>query len=304
MRAFKSLPCIICASLILAGCASTDSQTSEAYSEDITNPDVAMAQDSGPSVSPVLKKIAAEGSVEIYSLDDTDLPADAPSFPDRGPEMLKLSAENYSERPEQVANESSVEIYPLDGGMHLSVQPVAPSQGYYTPEPVQAAPVVPVISGDVDEDNFRQEPEQQAMQDVPVISGEMQEQPQPQPQAEIEAVSSRSPKAVVYFAHDSVMPETGAMNTISELASEYRDFTGMMSVEGHASAQSSVADPVKRKIINLKISMDRALSVARALMQKGVPAENIATKAYGETRPVGTDPAANRRVEVYDSAEQ
>ena len=64
-----------------------------------------------------------------------------------------------------------------------------------------------------------------------------------------------------------------------------------------------VTQEAERKIINLKISMDRAFAVSRALIQRGIPAEAIKVVAWGDSRPPplvngkNTESAA-RRVEI------
>lgn len=104
----------------------------------------------------------------------------------------------------------------------------------------------------------------------------------------------------IYFDHDSVSLNQEDLATLSTVG---RGYTGQdISVMGHASVMSSIQDPIQRKIINLKISMDRAFAVARALIESGIPPERIETKGYGETRPPvpGHKPieVASRRVEV------
>ncbi len=72
-----------------------------------------------------------------------------------------------------------------------------------------------------------------------------------------------------------------------------------VSVEGHASQRSNIEDPIKRQVANLKVSMNRAFNVAKTLIEDGVPAHMIETKAYGEARPIiGVDSEANQRVEI------
>jgi outer membrane protein OmpA-like peptidoglycan-associated protein len=104
----------------------------------------------------------------------------------------------------------------------------------------------------------------------------------------------------IYFDHDSVSLKQEDLATLSVVS---RGYSGQdISVMGHASVMSSIQDPVQRKIINLKISMDRAFAVARALIESGIPPERIETKGYGETRPPVPShkpvDVASRRVEV------
>lgn len=113
-------------------------------------------------------------------------------------------------------------------------------------------------------------------------------------------VASISTDPVVYFNRGSASLSQEDLMLISGLAGNYRG--NSVSVAGHASTESSIEDPVQRKIVNLKLSMERAYNVAKALIESGIPAERIETRAYGETQPpAGSDrpiDVASRRVEI------
>ncbi len=103
----------------------------------------------------------------------------------------------------------------------------------------------------------------------------------------------------IYFGHGSSSIERAGQNVIDRTAQSGQP----VSVEGHASTRAETDDPVQSRIVNLKESMDRAYAVSGALIRKGVPADHIVTKAYGDTRPVLTqdgreDEAKSRRVEL------
>lgn len=102
--------------------------------------------------------------------------------------------------------------------------------------------------------------------------------------------------ATVLFKHNSAGLSSEAKQTIGQVAG---GAAGPVKVEGHASTRSAATDPIERHMVNLKMSMDRALNVSRELMRKGVPAESIETTAFGDTRPA-SDEAASRRVEIYN----
>lgn len=75
-------------------------------------------------------------------------------------------------------------------------------------------------------------------------------------------------------------------------------------IDGHASRRTTLKDRREAHIVNLSIAMRRAENVANALIRHGVPARNIQTTAWGDTRPPsdtdGRDAeAAARRVEIY-----
>jgi chemotaxis protein MotB len=71
-------------------------------------------------------------------------------------------------------------------------------------------------------------------------------------------------------------------------------------VAGHTDS-----DPIKKSkwTDNLELSSERAMAVARYLMQKGVAENKISATGYGEGRPIATNSTAegkkkNRRVEI------
>jgi outer membrane protein OmpA-like peptidoglycan-associated protein len=53
---------------------------------------------------------------------------------------------------------------------------------------------------------------------------------------------------------------------------------------------------------NMRLSEERANSVVAALVAKNIPASRLMPKGYGETKPLGADDAANRRIEFAVAA--
>ena len=105
----------------------------------------------------------------------------------------------------------------------------------------------------------------------------------------------------IYFGHGS-----SNVNSTGKQVVEHVALTrpAAVVVDGHASARAEVDDPVQRDIVNLEMSMKRAVKVSSDLIRKGVPVERIETRAYGTARPAapvsGIDQeAANRRVEIH-----
>jgi outer membrane protein OmpA-like peptidoglycan-associated protein len=104
----------------------------------------------------------------------------------------------------------------------------------------------------------------------------------------------------VYFEHGSSALSATARKAIASAA---RNYGGQVVVEGHASQRAQSTDPVQRGIINLQMSMKRAMAVTKQLIRDGVPPESIKTTAYGSAKPavMETDRATeakNRRVEI------
>ncbi len=107
-------------------------------------------------------------------------------------------------------------------------------------------------------------------------------------------------KEVLYFDHASSNINGSGNAMLDSVARSLKNAPAtLLSVEGHANSEAPVDDPVKRKMVNLKMSMDRAYSVVRGLVDRGVRPEAIRTVAWGETRPQGAaDAETNRRVEI------
>ena len=110
--------------------------------------------------------------------------------------------------------------------------------------------------------------------------------------------------ARIYFAHSAVKLDGPAKQVIKTVAQ--RAGTGAIQVEGHASTRTATTNPVESRIVNLKVSMERAYDVTRELIRDGVPAETIQTRAWGDTRPAlsvdgKSTEDASRRVEIYVS---
>jgi outer membrane protein OmpA-like peptidoglycan-associated protein len=110
--------------------------------------------------------------------------------------------------------------------------------------------------------------------------------------------------ARLYFAHGAVKLDAPAKQIIKTVAQ--RAGGGAIQVEGHASTRTATTNAVEGRIVNLKVSLERAYDVTRELIRDGVPAEAIQTRAWGDTRPalpVGGKSAedASRRVEIYIS---
>jgi outer membrane protein OmpA-like peptidoglycan-associated protein len=109
----------------------------------------------------------------------------------------------------------------------------------------------------------------------------------------------------IYFSHGSSNLSGAGKQVVSDVAQRQSQYNpgGLVAVEAHASSRAEASDPVERRIVNLKMSMDRAYKVSSALIRAGVPATSIRTTAYGDTRPAAPLPGvsaedASRRVEI------
>jgi outer membrane protein OmpA-like peptidoglycan-associated protein len=109
---------------------------------------------------------------------------------------------------------------------------------------------------------------------------------------------------IVYFDHGSAALSATARQAIASAAQHYG---GMIAVKGHASHRAQTDDPTQRGLINLQMSMKRAMAVTKQLILDGVPPEAIKTTAYGDAKPAvmetdRTTEAQNRRVEILTGA--
>ncbi len=197
------------------------------------------------------------------------------------------------------ATDGSVEVYPVDGpigsGAVLQPQssgsPEAFSYGDADARPIDTVSAVPVggnvpavYSGDASVDVFP-------------LTGPVEQASNQQPQQQFNVVNANTgAPATVYFDHGSATLDATDHGVIDSLVSNNNMARGI-SVEGFASVQSSIDDPVKRKIANLRMSMKRAIAVSRALIEKGVPGELVTTVAHGENQPASTL-EQSRRVEI------
>jgi outer membrane protein OmpA-like peptidoglycan-associated protein len=99
-------------------------------------------------------------------------------------------------------------------------------------------------------------------------------------------------KGDTYFDYDSDQLQQGAypeLRRISEVLNKYPQTT--IEVGGHTDVRGSEG-------YNLKLSERRAEAVKNELIQNGVLSQRIRAVGYGESRPISSDHAMNRRVEI------
>ena len=100
----------------------------------------------------------------------------------------------------------------------------------------------------------------------------------------------------INFANGLARLAPDSLSLVAELATAMKDCAGTaVQVAGHTDARGNDA-------ANLRLSEARANSVVAALVEKGVPADRLTPKGFGETAPI--DPATtaeadaqNRRIE-------
>lgn len=73
-----------------------------------------------------------------------------------------------------------------------------------------------------------------------------------------------------------------------------------MIVVGHTdTAPITKAETLEKHPTNWHLSVHRAIAVKDVLVKGGVPAARLGVMGYADKRPVGDDPARNRRVEIF-----
>ncbi len=92
-----------------------------------------------------------------------------------------------------------------------------------------------------------------------------------------------------------------ALDDVIKLREQY---DGAIRVIGHASSRTQNLDPMRHKLVNFRVSLNRANSVAAALIAKGLPADRLFVGAVSDNEPVYYEvmPAGetgNQRAEIY-----
>nr|WP_321513064.1 OmpA family protein [uncultured Pseudodesulfovibrio sp.] len=101
----------------------------------------------------------------------------------------------------------------------------------------------------------------------------------------------------LYFLSDSAKLTVESEKMLSEIMESYRARSSTdVSIIGHT-------DTVGEKQYNYDLSLRRALSIKKKLVEEGMPADIIQTTSHGETNPLiptpdGKREPRNRRVEV------
>ncbi len=97
-------------------------------------------------------------------------------------------------------------------------------------------------------------------------------------------------KGDVFFDFDSATLKAGAYDEIDRTARVLNNYPATrIRVEGHTD-QSGAED------YNMQLSQRRAEAVKNALVAKNVDPARLETVGFGESKPISSDPAQNRRV--------
>ena len=112
------------------------------------------------------------------------------------------------------------------------------------------------------------------------------------------------PVAVVFFTESSSALSDRAQWVLHNVYLLQQQQGGRLRLVGNASLHTVTMDPQQHDQVNYRISQSRANTVARALINMGVPQGSIGVAAQGSQAPIfyefmPTGEAANRRVEIY-----
>ena len=99
-------------------------------------------------------------------------------------------------------------------------------------------------------------------------------------------------KGEAFFNHDSAVLLPGGYNEVARIASVLQKYNQtQIEVAGHTDTTGS-------EQYNQQLSVRRAEAVKNALIQQGVNPARIVAVGYGESQPISSDHAMNRRVEI------
>lgn len=120
------------------------------------------------------------------------------------------------------------------------------------------------------------------------------------------AASSESGLLVglIYFGHGSAGLDNGDRQVLRDIASIQRRHNRALRVVGHSSSRTGFVDPDKHENSNQGMSLERARSVAAALVRFGVEQGRVNVVGLSDSAPVfhefmPTGEAGNRRVEIF-----
>jgi len=110
--------------------------------------------------------------------------------------------------------------------------------------------------------------------------------------------------ATILFDNGSYQLKDRDRRILDAVARLQRKKGGQIRVVGHASARTRNLSPVKHKMANFKVSVDRADTVAGELMRLGIKKKDVQIAAVSDAEPIyyefmPSGEAGNRRTEVY-----
>ncbi|WES31223.1 OmpA family protein [Varunaivibrio sulfuroxidans] len=110
--------------------------------------------------------------------------------------------------------------------------------------------------------------------------------------------------ASILFANDSAGLDSRDVSILRAVRELQAERGGELRVVGHASSRTANMDPIRHKMLNFKLSVERADNVARKLVSLGVPKSAVQIVAVSDTEPLyyevmPSGEAGNRRAEIF-----
>ncbi len=275
LRPFIHLFGIALLATALTACESLNHNNDVKVTQESTAPAMSDA-DLQRTYNDVLKN-TGNSSVQVFSLDAHDM--SAPYVPEQNVTEQNAAPTPYLPQGygQQFGNNSNVQVFSLDDR-----NPSYNAGGYSPAAPHghagQKGEIPPMIDG---------------MTPMPGMAAPLSQ-----------GGVYQDGVARIYFSHGGKAVNSAGKQVSAHIGQQCRSGgCGVVKVEGHASTRAVASDEVQRRIINLKISMDRALNVTRQLVRDGVPAGAIQVTAHGDRVPPvavpgGDAEAAARRVEI------
>jgi len=131
---------------------------------------------------------------------------------------------------------------------------------------------------------------------VPVPETPIAPAPTPAPEAPVQQAEIPANLPKTYFDFDIHELSAEANQTVDGIVNVLQDVDGLILIDGHA-------DHTGTDAYNQALSMRRANSVRDALVSRGISADRLSVRGFGERQPAATNStsegrALNRRVEV------
>lgn len=112
------------------------------------------------------------------------------------------------------------------------------------------------------------------------------------------------PAAILFFETGSSRVGQGDMNKLRQISQMQRNNGAVVKVVGHASSRTRELPLDRHMMVNLRMSQERSTNVVKALINLGVPSQNIVVEAKSDSVPLTreampSDEAKNRRTEIF-----
>ena len=110
--------------------------------------------------------------------------------------------------------------------------------------------------------------------------------------------------ATIVFPNGSAKLSTRDRQILAQVVALQKEQGGTLHVVGHSSSRTRNLSPEKHRLVNYKMSAQRAKMVAKELIRRGANRRTVATAALSDTQPLYQEimpngEAGNRRAEIF-----